>query len=193
MVIAILPTDGKDDADKIHEQHLRLMKMAQNFKIRVLAWVADGAASELAAQVLMDEEQTQEPALNYEHALYGYHLKVPVFKHTSPSVSITDPPHARKTCRNQPQYGTHTASLGIGHLVNNSFIELQALPNSGLVTRDVNNVDKQDDGAGRRMFHLQALKAMTMSTGGTNTATIRPGFEGTFVYLFVFGMLQVFN
>ena len=60
---------------------------------------------------------------------------------------------------------------------------------------DVEDVDKQDDGAARRLFHASALSAATFvpsSSDGATVATttqreIRKGFEGVFVYLFIFG------
>lgn len=75
--------------------------------------------------------------------MYGIRLCAPVFK-TGPLISVTDPPHARKTARNQPA-GAHTASLGSGYLVNRSLIDIYLLPGAGLQLRDVDNVDKQDD------------------------------------------------
>ena len=162
--------------------------MARQAGLPLIALVADGAAVELSAQFKMDHEQSDQEALTYKYPLYGISLEAPVFAGTGPLISITDPAHARKTCRNQPQYGTHTASLGVGHLVNQSLVDLYRLPSSGLVIRDVENVDKQDDGAARRIFHINALKA-TVNTDG-----IIPGFEGTFSYLFVMGQLfQIYS
>ena len=149
---------------------------------------ADGAASELRAQVMMDSRQTQEGPLLYEYPLYGIHLCAPVFTQTGPLISVTDPPHACKTSRNQPQHGTHTASLGIGFLVNWSLTDLYNSPGSGLVKRDIKNVDKQDDGAARRLYTHQALYAATEETSGSQGGRhIRLGYEGIFVWLFVFG------
>ena len=156
-----------------------------NMKLPIITLAADGAASELRAQVMMDSRQTQEGPLLYEYPLYGIHLRAPVFTQTGPLISVTDPPHARKTSRNQPQHGTHTASLGVGFLVNRSLTNLHNSPGSGLVKRDVENVDKQDDGAARRLYTHQALYAAT--EGAQGGRHIRPGFEGIFVWLFVFG------
>lgn len=185
-MIALLPSGGNETGEGIHKQHLKIQKMAAHLSLPIVALTADGAASELAAQALMDEEQSEEPPLVYEYPLYGILLRAPVFKKTGPLISVTDPPHARKTCRNQPQYGTHTASLGVGFLVNHSFVDLYVTGKSGLVIRDVDNVDKQDDGAARRMFHSQTLSAAADLTD-SNNFKIRPGCEGVFVYLFVMG------
>ncbi|KAH9947489.1 hypothetical protein B0H21DRAFT_680678, partial [Amylocystis lapponica] len=53
--------------------------------------------------------------------------------------------------------------------------------------RDVENVDKQDDGAARRMFHSIALTATTEQTG--DSIGVKEEFVGLFVYLFIFGEL----
>jgi len=135
---------------------------------------------------MMDQQPSDFPPLRYDYPLYGVHLRVPVFK-TGPLISISDPPHGRKTCRNQPQYGTHTASLGIGYVVNHSLVALYDTHSSGLVLRDIHNVDKQDDGAARRVFHHQVLEAATITEGGSGPK-IRDSFHGIFVYLFIFGV-----
>ncbi|KAF9526823.1 hypothetical protein CPB83DRAFT_837122 [Crepidotus variabilis] len=190
IVIALLPTNGTETAEMIHLQHLQLQKMAAQLKLPLIALAADGAASELAAQFMMDKVQTEEKSLVYDYPLYGIHLRAPVFADTGPLISVTDAPHARKTARNQPQYGTHTASLGVGHLVNQSLVGLYETGAAGLVVRDVANVDKQDDGAARRVFHHQALEAYTTKDNpNMETVSIRPGFEGVFTYLFVLGQL----
>ncbi|KAH7902899.1 hypothetical protein BJ138DRAFT_1200019 [Hygrophoropsis aurantiaca] len=188
VVIALVPTDGKDTAVQIHEQKLVFLKMASELKLPILTFAADGAASELLAQHMMDTEASELPALTYEYQLYGVHLRAPVFSNTGPLLSITDPPHARKTSRNQPQHGTHTASLGIGFVVNRSLLDLYNIPDSGLVLRDVENVDKQDDGAARRLYAYCALKATT-EDDAEGKPVIRKNFEGLFVWLFVFGTL----
>jgi len=186
VVIALLPMSGKDDAEEIHTQHMNALGMAANLLLPVVSFAVDGAASEMAAQTLMDGEVTNLPHVTFDHPLYGMHLKAPVFRHTGPIVSISDAPHGRKMCRNQPQHGTHTASLGVGHLVNRSLVQLYECEASGLVKRDVEDVDKQDDGAVCRVFHQTALWAAT-EADGKGERTIKEGLHGLFVYLFVFG------
>lgn len=171
--------------------------MAAELKIAVVAFAADGAASELAAQAMLDgthhNDPSQLPPVTYENALYGLSLKAPVFRVTGPVVSISDPPHGRKTCRNQPQHGTHTASLGTGYLVNRSLINLYDTGIAGLKLKDVQDVDKQDDGAARRLFHHIALSAMTdgKKDGILHEPEIKDGFHGLFVYLYIFGTFLV--
>ncbi|KAF9236407.1 hypothetical protein BU15DRAFT_76980 [Melanogaster broomeanus] len=187
LVVALIPTIGKDTAVDIHNQKLILLKMAAQLCLPVVSFAADGAASELAAQSMMDKEASECTPLTYDYPLYGIHLRAPVFKNTGPLVSITDPPHARKTSRNQPQHGTHMASLGVGYVVNHSLVNLYEIHGSGLVSHDVKNVDKQDDGAACRLYAHAALDATCKELEGE--PTIRQGFEGLFVWLFIFGTL----
>ncbi|KAI1786080.1 hypothetical protein LXA43DRAFT_975946 [Ganoderma leucocontextum] len=187
LVVALLPTKGNDTAEGIHEQHMRLLAMARQLNMSVIAMSADGAASEIGAQSMMDHEQSDVPPLVYEYPLYGISLRAPVFETTGPLISLQDPLHTRKTCRNQPQHGTHTASLGRGYLVNRTLVQLYETHASGLLLRDVENVDKQDDGAARRLFHLQALSAMTHEKDGE--VLVREEFRGLFVYDWVFAKM----
>ncbi|KAJ8074345.1 hypothetical protein PM082_012658 [Marasmius tenuissimus] len=162
MVIALLPTNGKDDADLIHQLHLKFLKMATQLDMPVVSMSADGATTELLAQTMLDRVITQLPHVAYNHDRYGIHLRAPVFPRTGPLVSVTDPLHSGKTARNQPQA-------------------------AGLVIRDVENVDKQDDGAARRVLHGMALEAATIVENGS--LRIREGWEGLFIYLLIFGTL----
>ncbi|KAJ7080860.1 hypothetical protein C8R44DRAFT_754213 [Mycena epipterygia] len=185
-VVALLPTDGKDNAAKIVEQNLKLLQMAAELSLPIISFAADGAASELAAQNLMDKKNTPFPAVAYDYPLYGVHLRAPVMK-TGPVVSNTDAFHARKTGRNQPQYGTKTESMGEEVLVNDNLVQLYETGESGMLHSDVNNTDRQDDGPARHIFHYQALLACT--TGDGDGMQIRGGFGGLFVYLFILGNL----
>ncbi|CDO76768.1 hypothetical protein BN946_scf185028.g19 [Trametes cinnabarina] len=187
LVIALQPTKGNDDAASIYALNLKLLEMAEQLDIKVVSLAADGASSEQGAQSLMDARQSPRPPLIYDYPLYGISLRAPVLP-TGPLISCQDPQHARKTCRNQPQHGTHTASLGRGVVVNRSLITLQETGTSGLMRCDVENVDKQDDGAARRLFHPAALKAMTAQDEAGH-CFVQDEFLGLFVYLFVFGEL----
>ncbi|KAJ7865860.1 hypothetical protein B0H14DRAFT_3595893 [Mycena olivaceomarginata] len=63
-VVALLPTNGTDDAAKIVEQHLKLLEMAAELSLLAVSFAADSAASELAAQVLMDNQLTLSPPIS---------------------------------------------------------------------------------------------------------------------------------
>lgn len=187
MVVALRPTKGNDDAPAIHALQLQLLQMAERLGIKVISMSADGASSEQGAQSLMDHIQSTHAPIAFEYTRYGIQLRAPVLT-TGPLISCQDPQHARKTCRNQPQHGTHTASLGRGVLVNRSLVSLQETGVAGLMRRDVDNVDKQDDGAARRLFHPTALLAMTIKDD-SGTLNVKDEFRGLFVYLFIFGTL----
>ncbi|KAH9947491.1 hypothetical protein B0H21DRAFT_691827, partial [Amylocystis lapponica] len=77
LVIALIPTDGSDNADLIHSQHKLFLRMAAELEIAVVSMAADGAASELAAQSYMDHEASDLPHLSYDYNLYGIHLRAP--------------------------------------------------------------------------------------------------------------------
>lgn len=261
-MIALIPTSGKDTSEEIHAQKMKILAMAAELEMKVVACAADGAASEFASQTMMDKVKT-DVELKYVDERHGIDMRAPVFPETGPMISVTDPQHARKTCRNQIQYGTHGASLGEGYITNSSLVDLQSLPNSGVLGRDVKDPDKQDDGAAHRSTHVVALTAMTEvvveeKSAGTDAKTneeqlpnaivdsaptaevdtssssvdtlqldgapriasvqekaapadvttgdkpamtkvladkrqIRPGFEGLFVYMFVFGAFISFS
>ena len=70
--------------------------------------------------------------------------------------------------------------------MNWSLVALYDTGSSGLVFRDIHNVDKQDDGAARCVFHHQALEATTVKEDD-GKHKIHDGFHRTFVYLFVLG------
>ena len=150
MVVALIPTNGKETGEEIHENNMKLLRMAGQLDIKVITCASDGAASELAAQNLMENEASIGEPLTYENAEHGYAIKVPVLK-TGPMKPDQDPEHGRKTGRNQPQHGTKTASLGVGFIVNHSLVGLCETPNSGMYRADVVNVDTHYPNASR--FH----------------------------------------
>ncbi|KAG1722488.1 uncharacterized protein EDB91DRAFT_1240212 [Suillus paluster] len=149
IVVALLATDGRDTGDKIHELQMLFLRMAARLSLKVVTFSADGAASKLAAQALMDGKVSLEEPLKYNYPLY------------------------RKTSCNQSQHGTHTVSLGIGYVVNRSL-----------------NVNKQDDGAARRIYLYEALAATCEMKDGK--MEIQKGFEGLFFVKHFFGLTQMF-
>ena len=71
MVLALIPTNNKDNADGIHKIHMLLLKMADQLSLRILALAADGALAELSAQERMDQHKTEFLPMTYDHILYG--------------------------------------------------------------------------------------------------------------------------
>ncbi|KAF7969844.1 hypothetical protein HWV62_25914 [Athelia sp. TMB] len=188
IVVALIPTDGKDGAPKIHELHKKLLKIAAGLDMHVISGAGDGAASEIAAQNLMDNEASELEPLRYKFPRYGIDIQAPVFEKTGPFFENQDPPHGGKTARNNLQHGTKASSLGRGYVTNQSLIGVYNTGRSGLVHSDVYNVDKQDDGAARRFFHATVLEATT-TRDANGTLQVDDKFTGLFVYNFILGEL----
>ena len=107
--------------------------MAVQLNLRVVLFAANGTISKLTVQTLIDHETSLALPLIYEHMVSSFLVKIIIVDKTGPLVSITDAPHVAKTVCNQPQYGTHTASLRIGHVINRSLVELYETGTMGLV------------------------------------------------------------
>ncbi|KAG2345621.1 hypothetical protein BDR05DRAFT_974960 [Suillus weaverae] len=89
---------------------------------------------------------------------FGFTFSIPIFP-TGPLVTVPDPSHVQKVLRNNEQSGTHLLSVGDHCLTHQTLVALRKEPNSGMVKKDVENTDKQDDGAAIRLFHSNALRA----------------------------------
>lgn len=184
IVVALLPTTGKDDGPSIFQTIKEIRAICARLGLPIIGAAADGAASEVLAQELCDAEESEFEPITYRNATYGVNIKANVFS-TGPFSSFTDPHHTLKTARNQPQYASHNGSLGVGHITNYDAVQLSKVKSARLYLRDVHNVDRQDDGAARRFFHHNALKAMTVDKDGE--LTIHEDFLGLFFYCFVLG------
>ncbi|KAL4066532.1 hypothetical protein J3A83DRAFT_4189827 [Scleroderma citrinum] len=92
-VVALLPTKDDDNASSIYTQLMLLLNMAAQLGLPVITAAADGAACEVLAQHMMDQEASVSELFQYDYPLYGIHLCSPVLK-TDPIVSITNPLHA---------------------------------------------------------------------------------------------------
>ncbi|KIY61999.1 hypothetical protein CYLTODRAFT_459371 [Cylindrobasidium torrendii FP15055 ss-10] len=184
--VALIPVDGKDTAITIAQVHEQTLKFAADHNITVVVLAADGAAAELGAQQQHDERSDAIDHFVYNNEKHGICLRVPIVEGHGPVVSVQDASHARKTGRNQPQHGTHTASLGTGHLVNDSIVQLWETNEAGIVAGDVFNVDKQDCSAGRRIFGPDCIAALTETKDGK--VVIRKE-KGIFAYIWFLGLL----
>ncbi|EIW75341.1 hypothetical protein CONPUDRAFT_159467 [Coniophora puteana RWD-64-598 SS2] len=218
VVVALLPSNGKEKVQEVHKLKMVFLSMAAAVHLPVVTSAADGAAVEAAAQLLMDQEVGTGKAVVYENICFGLKLRAPIHKHTGLLVSITCSWHGKKTSRNNPQYGAHTAMMGIGHVINQDLIDLYKTGESGLGPRnrtvparlaglrrssrsarlpvstlfwlvqgDVKDVNKQDDGAARRLYSEEAFYATT-SVDEKADDVIKPGFKGLNVWLFMFGV-----
>jgi hypothetical protein len=89
VVVALIPNNGKETAEQIHEHHMKLLKMATQLHIKVISCASDGASNELAAQNLMDNEASVSEPLVYENKEHGYRIKVPVRAKNRPKPTST--------------------------------------------------------------------------------------------------------
>ncbi|KIK95293.1 hypothetical protein PAXRUDRAFT_33050 [Paxillus rubicundulus Ve08.2h10] len=87
--------------------------------------------------------------------------KIPILP-TGPLVTIPDPSHVQKVLRNNEQSGTHLLTLGNHCLSHRTLVALRGEDGSGLVKKDIENTDKQDDSVAIRLFHSNALCATLM-------------------------------
>lgn len=100
---------------------------------------------------------------------------------TRASLTLPDPSHVVKVLRDNEQSGTHLLSMGDEFLAYITLVELRDQPDSGLVKKDVEGTDKQDDGAAIRLFHSNALSACLSGD------SLQPQFRFAFILHFMFG------
>lgn len=114
---------------------------------------------------------------------------------------MQDCPHDAKGKRNNLLSGTRCTILGRHVITFTTIVELldlasenvKVLEQNGLPpvhfikTRDVFNMDKQDDGAARRFFHSETLGLVTQQEE-SGRLKIRESMGGLFVFNFVCGM-----
>lgn len=191
MVVALIASSGKDNTEYILNLHMTLRIMGGEFGMEILGGAGDGAASELAAQNLMDCEATEEDPMCYKYARYGVQVRANIYTKTGPFISHQDPPHGAKTGRNQPLHGTKASSLGTGFLSAQVLMSICTAGQSGLVRNDVFNVDKQDDGAARRFYGASVLEAATTVNSETGEHVVDPKYSGLFVYNYFLGKFDL--
>jgi hypothetical protein len=183
--VAFIPNKGRMKAAEYRDLHLKLRSLCGEAGMKFLASGADGAKSEVNAQQLMMNANTEE-RLSYTNEKFGVFLSCPVYPDTGPHIPTTDPDHARKSARNNLFYGTHFLILGFLFICHAILMALVIIARVPLYIRDIFNADKQDDGAARRLFTDILFSFLVKSDGDL----IDPSFEGLFMFLFIFGELQ---
>lgn len=183
IVVGLLPNSGADNGEDIYMLLCKVLTIAKEFGIHTLTFAADGATPERNAQDKIDSSSADR--FEYTNEQYGGVLYAAIIPEIGPVVPVQDAGHGRKTARNQPLYGTHTTSMGIGVITARLFVVLYRIPGASIHLRDVTNIDLQCDGAPRRLFLFLALLACTEET--ENGRCIKPGMEGLFVYFWIFG------
>ncbi|EGG06106.1 uncharacterized protein MELLADRAFT_87473 [Melampsora larici-populina 98AG31] len=166
----------KETSNDILENHHTFLKLSQDAGINILSIGADGAPTELCAQIALAESATQ--FITYENSDYDVHVKVPLMGNPPrPVVMVQDPKHARKTGANQLGSGARLIVMGNYHV---SIQQVAAILQSGrspLLHKDVFDCDKQDDG---RAF--RTLNSGTLAVSLSNDDTL-----GLSIYLFLIG------
>jgi hypothetical protein len=150
--------------------------------MKVVGLAMDGGAPERSAQEHLTQHHLASggPCLEAQAAPFGITLRAPIVD-GHPLIVIQDPEHARKTFRNNLSSGARLLCLGQCLAAYEILLRLLGYDATGLTHTDLLWVDKQDDGAALRLFHSRALAALVVD------GEIRPGMDGVFVVLFVFG------
>lgn len=191
MVVALIPSTGTDNAKYIHNLHMALRIMGGDIGMSILGGAEDGAASELAAQNLMDHNATELNLLYFENERYRVHVHANVYAKTVPFIPVQDARHGAKTGRNQPFHGTKASSLGTRFLSAQVLMSLQATGKSRLLHNELFNVDQQDNGAARRFYDGSMLDVATVINSNTGNHTLDQKCSGLFVYYYILGKSNV--
>ncbi|GBB85928.1 hypothetical protein RclHR1_12370004 [Rhizophagus clarus] len=109
-------------------------------------------------------------------------MQMPIYRNL-PIITVQDVKHAKKTARNQLYLGVRLLILGNNVILYRHLLTLAQAKNHAIYIRDIINVDKQDDGAAYRLFHLDVLEQIYQSELENNE------MQSLFVYLFVLGDL----
>lgn len=175
-VVALIASHAREKADDIISQHKQFMGLCQESGIRLLSIGGDGAPVELAAQEGLAKSATQ--LITFEEASLNVYIKVPLIGHPlCPIVGVEDPKHAKKTAANQFLSGARLLALGKYYASVQQLVDVLQMPNSPLVTKDIINSDKQDNGRAFRIFSWKTLQS----------SLANPDSTGLSLLLFVFG------
>lgn len=149
-------------------------------KVKIHNYAADGTGTERSVQKLLTAMAANFRDFSIKHPGDGRPaiiLKIPLFgDDRCPIVMIQDSKHGAKTFRNNAFLGARLLVLG-NYTVQYSHFRAIAFENGPLYNRDVEKLDRQDDGAATRLGSADVLKWLTDNY---------PQLLGTTVYLFVF-------
>ncbi|KAG8898537.1 hypothetical protein FRB99_007376 [Tulasnella sp. 403] len=191
VVVAAYPTSNNENTNTMYKHIACAHELCEAEGFKLLSTGADGHKVERGAQRKTRQTPTGH-RLQYSNPFFGINIFAPIFA-TGPLVDVQDVGHARKTARNNELSGTHLITLGSSTISFSTVARLYALsvsyasqsaeerktPIRLLKSRDVFNVDKQDDGAARRLFHASTLCLMTeaKSPEQPDDLSVREGME----------------
>ncbi|KAG1842884.1 hypothetical protein DFJ58DRAFT_844539 [Suillus subalutaceus] len=165
--LLVAPSQGKETAEDNACTLLDCLSLCWRAGLAVISCGSDGASSEVGAHDIIHNSVSEWLTFSIEK--FGFIFNIPIFP-TGPLVTVPDLSHVQKVLRNNKQSGTHLLSAGNYCLTHQTLVALCKEPNSGMVKKDVENTDKQDDGAAIRLFHSNALRACLMGDDIVNIA-----------------------
>ena len=161
--------------------HQKVLEYAAQLKINIISFGSDGAANEFNSQSMLINTSTTEKII-FEDKLYNVKFICPVFPQIGPVIRIQDSKHGKKSGRNALFSGARLLTLGTGTARYDQILILSRMPDSVLYKRDVENTDRQDDGAAYRVFCSAFLKQVYDQNESQNHSK-----DGLFIYLFIVG------
>jgi hypothetical protein len=185
-VIALHSVAKKETSFDVAHVLNQVRELGARVGLRILSTGADSASIERKAQSLTLRAPDFErlPDIKYTYAKYSINLVIPNFKRGGPLLAIPDPKHAAKSVRNFVMSGAKFSFFGDSQMTFAHFDLLLARPGSPLLTRDIHNCDRQDDGAALRLFHAKTLRSCTKDGKGEEN---HEDLKAVFIFLFVFG------
>lgn len=191
-----MPVSNKETAADVAALLTKIRKWAEELGIQVLSLGSDSAAVEISAKKLSIADPAvrrhEEPISKYTLDDYGFEVETPVFRNGAPLIEVPDPLHAAKSLRNFllggakfPMVGRHSTSFALVD-------RLLDLPGKVMLTTDLHNADRQDDGAAARLFSAETLGSM-LKKEENGDIVIREGFQGLFILLQVLGESSPFG
>ncbi|GBC52657.2 hypothetical protein GLOIN_2v1787768 [Rhizophagus irregularis DAOM 181602=DAOM 197198] len=157
IVIGLIPNNNKEKAADILTYHQKILEYAAQLKINIISFGSDGAANEFNSQSMLINTLTTEKII-FEDKLYNIKFMCPVFPNIGPIIRIQDSKHGKKSGRNALFSGARLLTLGTGTARYDQILMLSKMPDSVLYKRDVENADRQDDGAAYQIFCSSFLK-----------------------------------
>jgi hypothetical protein len=152
--LLVTTSQGKETAEDNARTLLNCLSLCQRAGLAVISCGSDGTSSEVGAHDIIHNSASEHLTFSIEK--FGFIFSIPIFP-TGPLVTVPDPSHVQKVLQNNKQSGTHLLSVGNHCLTHQTLVVLCKEPNSGMVKKDVENTDKQDDGVAIRLFHSNAL------------------------------------
>ncbi|RIA84771.1 hypothetical protein C1645_831811 [Glomus cerebriforme] len=183
IVIGLIPNNNKEKAADILMYHQKVLEYAAQLKINIISFGSDGAANEFNSQLILINTSTTEKII-FEDKLYNIKFMCPVFPQIGPVIRIQDSKHGKKSGKNALFSGARLLTLGTGTARYDQILMLSKMPDSVLYKRDVENADRQDDGAAYRIFCSTFLKQVYDQNELKNHSK-----DGLFIYLFIVGEL----